>query len=39
VRALLMRMALTFGGRGALRSWYERWRPEPAAQRWDNPRP
>jgi farnesyl-diphosphate farnesyltransferase len=39
VRALLTRMALTFGSRGQLRSSYERWRPEPAAERWDNPRP
>lgn len=36
VRALLTRIALTLGGRGPLRSWYERWRPETAAQRWDN---
>ena len=36
VRALLMRITLTFGGRRSLRSWFERWRPEDAAQRWDN---
>jgi farnesyl-diphosphate farnesyltransferase len=39
VRALLTRMALTFGNRGSLRGWYERWCSEPAAERWDNPRP
>lgn len=39
VRALLTRIAMTLGSRGSLRRWYERWRPEPAADRWDNPRP
>jgi len=39
VRALLARIALTFGSRGRLRRWFERWRPEADAERWDNPRP
>ena len=39
VRALLTRIALTLGSRGPLRGWFERWRPGPAADRWDNPGP